>query len=203
MEESASSFEVPAASELGGVLEQLRPRLLRTLALRMDAGLRRRIDPGDVLQEAFLEVVRRLEEFRARRPLPFFLWVRLQALQTLGRVQVRHLASGKRDVGREVSPRSLPGANTSTLAELFVSPGPSPSEVIARREFLDRVRAALDRMDEVDREILALRYFERLSSEEAGLVLGLTPSGATKRHARALAKLREALPHIDDVPTPP
>lgn len=203
MDESASSFDVPAASELGATLEQLRPRLLRTLALRLDPGLRRRVDPGDILQEAFLEVVQRFEEFRARRSLPFFLWVRLQALQTLARVQLRQLGTGKRDAGREVSPGSLPAASTSTLAELFVSPGPSPSEVIARREFLERVHAALDRMDEVDREILAMRYFERLSNEETAMVLGLTPSGATKRHARALAKLREALPRIEDAPTPP
>lgn len=194
---------VPDASELGAVLEQFRPRLERMLDLRLDPRLRRRVDPADVLQEAFAEVVQRLEEFRARRPMPFFLWVRIQTLQKLGRVQHRHLGTARRAAEREVTPQSFPAASTASLARAFVQPGLSPSQEAAREEFLERIRAALEKMDEADREVLALRYFERLSNEEAAIVLGLTPSGATKRHVRALGKLRGAFPRMEDIPTPP
>ena len=203
MSESEGIFEEPAPLELGARLEQFRPRLERMLDLRLDPRLRRRVDPADILQEAFVEVVKRFDEFRSRRPMPFFLWVRLQTLQTLARVQHRHLGTARRAAGREVTPQSLPAASTFSLAKAFTQPGLSPSKEVARLELLERVRAALDRLDEEDREVLALRYFERLTNEEIAIVLGLTPSGEKKRHARALARLRRELPSAEDVPTPP
>jgi DNA-directed RNA polymerase specialized sigma24 family protein len=48
-------------------------------------------------------------------------------------------------------------------------------------------------MDAVDREVLALRYFEELSLTEAALVLGITEKAAHKRHVRVLGRLRTAL----------
>ena len=42
--------------DVGALLESYRPRLMRMLALRLDPRLRRRVDAGDVLQEAFAEV---------------------------------------------------------------------------------------------------------------------------------------------------
>jgi RNA polymerase sigma-70 factor (ECF subfamily) len=75
--------------------------------------------------------------------------------------------------------------------------------VVSRREILARVREALERLEEVDREVLALRYFERLSVEETALALGLSESGVLKRQLRALAHMQGELPRPEDVPTPP
>ncbi|MCW1885994.1 RNA polymerase sigma factor [Luteolibacter flavescens] len=49
------------------------------------------------------------------------------------------------------------------------------------------------RLSDDDRQLLALRYMERCSSEEVGRRLGLTASAARKRLERALARLREHL----------
>ena len=48
-------------------------------------------------------------------------------------------------------------------------------------------------MDEMDREIVSLRHFERLSSREAAEVLGIRHDAARKRYLRAVEKLREIL----------
>jgi RNA polymerase sigma-70 factor (ECF subfamily) len=173
------------------------------LTLRLDPRLRRRVDPADVLQDAFAEVVARLDEYLAARPMPFFLWVRFLTVQKVAQLHQHHLGVARRDAGREVTPGTLPAASSISLARVFTQAGPSPSEAVARNEILARVRAALERLDGVDREVLALRYFERLSVEETALVTGLTPSGVAKRQLRALGHLRRELPRVEDVPTPP
>lgn len=53
-------------------------------------------------------------------------------------------------------------------------------------------------MDEVDREVIALRHFEELTNVEAARVLGLAPSAASKRYLRALHRLRAALGGVLD-----
>ena len=193
----------PSPSNVGALLEGFRPRLRRMLILRLHPKLRRRIDPADVLQETFAEVVARLEEYRAKRPMPFFLWVRFLTGQKLAQLHQHHIGAARRDARREVTPAAVPSASTVSLAEVFADPGPTPDKAATRREMLVRVREALDRLHEVDREVLALRYFERLSTEETAIALGLTASGVAKRQLRALGHLHSALPRMEDVPTPP
>jgi RNA polymerase sigma-70 factor (ECF subfamily) len=48
-------------------------------------------------------------------------------------------------------------------------------------------------MEPLDREVLALRHFEQLSNTECARVLGLKETTATKRHIRALRKLKEII----------
>jgi hypothetical protein len=59
-----------------------------------------------------------------------------------------------------------------------------------------QLQAALNGMDEMDREIIALRHFEELSNVEAAHVLGLESSAASKRYIRALKRLQEILKSI-------
>lgn len=190
-----SDIEPPAdesLQRLGALLEEFRPRLERMLELRLDQRLRRRVEVADVLQEAYLDVARRLEEYRATRSMPFFLWVRFLVGQKLLEVHRRHLDTDRRDRNREVSPQ-FPAASSASMALALLDPAPSPSEVVARAEEHGRLQEALDRLDENDREVLVLRYFEQLSNEEAAQVLGLTPSGAKQRHLQAMRRIKVAL----------
>lgn len=191
----------PTRENFEGLLTRFRPRLERMMAVRLDPRVRRRVDPDDVLQEAFLEASRRLEEYLEQRPMPFFLWVRLLTGQKLAELHRRHLDAARRDVGREITPGSIPHASSVSLARCFVDPGRSPARAVAHAEALARVQKGLEELSEPEREILALRYFEGLSSEEAATVLGLSLSGANKRLVMALHSLRSALP-AGDVPTP-
>ena len=61
----------------------------------------------------------------------------------------------------------------------------SASKAVERVEIQLQLQAALNGMDEMDREIIALRHFEELSNAEAAQVLGLEPSAASKRLIRA------------------
>jgi len=172
-----------------------RDRLRRMVAGRLDDRLRARVDASDVIQEAQLEVLQRLPEYLANRPLPFYLWLRLEVGKHLIYVHRRHLGADKRDVRRDVPIGSpgMPDPSSTALAAALVAAGPSPSQDAVRAEQADRVRAALDRLEPGDREVLALRHFEMLSRGETAAVLGITDAAASKRYVRALDRLETAL----------
>lgn len=183
------------AEAVGRLLEDFRGRIGRMLAVRMDPRLRGRLDASDVIQDTFLEVHNRLEEYRTRADMPFFLWVRFLAGQKLVQMHRKHLGAGQRDARRELPDalRRMPGATTATLAGALVSSGVTPSEVAMRIEDEERLVRVLDELRELDREVLALRHFEGLSNLEVAQLLGIEPSAASRRYVRALARLQERL----------
>ena len=62
-----------------------------------------------------------------------------------------------------------------------------------RGERKERIEEALEKMDPMDREVLALRHFEQLSNVEAAQELGINTAAASKRYVRALRRLKEIL----------
>ena len=88
---------------------------------------------------------------------------------------------------------ALPAATSAALAAQLLGRDTRPSEAAMRAERRIRLQEALNSMDPVDREVLALRHFEQLSNVEAARVLGLQESAAAKRYVRALKRLREIL----------
>jgi RNA polymerase sigma-70 factor (ECF subfamily) len=180
---------------LGALLAQHLGRLRRLVALRLDERLHGRVDPSDVVQEACLEAVRRLAEYRERSDLPFFLWLRLITAQRVLALHRHHLGAERRDVGREVAldRGAMPETSSAALAAQLLGRDTRPSEAAARAERQARLREALDRMDPLDREVLALRHFEQLSNVEAARVLGIGEAAASKRYCRAVKRLKEVL----------
>lgn len=80
-----------------------RARLKRMVQLRLDRRLQGRVDPSDVLQEAYLDLAKRAAEFLAHPSLPFFLWLRLLTGQRLLAIHRQYFGTKMRDVGQEVS----------------------------------------------------------------------------------------------------
>jgi RNA polymerase sigma-70 factor (ECF subfamily) len=62
-----------------------------------------------------------------------------------------------------------------------------------RAEIRMRLQEALNSMDPLDREVLALRHFEQLSPAETAQVLGIKEKAAGMRYLRALKRLKEIL----------
>jgi RNA polymerase sigma-70 factor (ECF subfamily) len=156
----------------------------------MDRRLRARVDPSDVVQEAQLEAFRRLPDFLERRPMSFRLWLRKTAQERLIKLRRLHLGAARRDARREAP---SPDASALFLARQLLANGPTPSQDAAGRERARRIREAVERLAEGDREILVLRNLEELSNEESAEVLGVKPAAASQRYGRALLRLRKAL----------
>jgi RNA polymerase sigma-70 factor (ECF subfamily) len=180
---------------LGELLGRDRERLRRMVALRLDRRLQGRVDPSDVIQEACLDAARRLPEYHKNPTMPFFLWLRLLTGQRLVDEHRKHLGAAARDVGREISlyRGALPETTTAALAAHLLGRLTTPSQVAIRAERKIRLQEALNSLEPIDREVLALRHFEELSNTEVAAVLGLDKSAASKRYARALIRLKEIL----------
>jgi RNA polymerase sigma-70 factor (ECF subfamily) len=169
-------------------------RLRRMVGLRLDRRLQGRVDPSDVIQDAYLEAFRRLPEYlREPAPMPLFLWLRWLTAQALQALHRRHLGAQARDAGREISISGgrIPQASSAALAAQFMGHDTGASEAAIRAERKLRLEQALNSMDSIDREVLALRHFEQLSNAECARVLGLSESATNKRYIRALKRLKE------------
>jgi RNA polymerase sigma-70 factor, ECF subfamily len=176
---------------LGELFMLHRERLWRMLYVRLDRRLASRVAPDDVLQETFLDVASRIGEYLADPKVPFYVWLRFLAVQRMQMVHRVHLGARMRTVDREVAlPRGGPFASSESMAGQLVSQMTSPSQAAIRHELQARLRAALDEMDPLDREVLALRHFEELGNNEVAQVLGISKEAASKRHVRALMRLK-------------
>jgi RNA polymerase sigma-70 factor (ECF subfamily) len=180
---------------LAEVFQEHRARLRQMVVLRLDRRLQGRIDPSDVLQEAFLDVARRAAEYAARPEMPFFLWLRLIAGQKLLEVHRRHLDTQQRDAGREVSlfDGPLPEVSSELLASQLLGRFSSASHAAIRAEQQAKLEEILNRLEPIDREILTLRHFEELSNGEVAQVLSMTKTAASNRYVRALKRLKDQL----------
>jgi RNA polymerase sigma-70 factor (ECF subfamily) len=173
-----------------------RDKLRRMVQLRLDHRLAGRVSASDVLQEAYIDAVKRIDHYFAKPDQPFFGWLRLVVGQRLADVRREHLAQ-KRDAGNEVSiDRGAGPADSACLAARLLGDGSSPSHAAARAESFARLERALNEMDPLDREVLALRHFEELSNAETAALLGVQPAAASKRYVRALARLKQILETI-------
>src|ERR1043165_3513602 len=191
----AVSGEKAACEEL---FSRYRDRLKRMVHLRLSRRLQGRVDDSDVLQEAFIDVSRRLPEYAADPQLPFFLWLRHLTGLKLLEVHRKHLGSQLRDADREVTLHrgGLPEADSVSLAAQLLGTITSPSQAAIKAETRLFVQETLNSMDAIDREVLALKHFEQLSTSEIAQVLGLSKAGAGSRYLRAIKRLREILSQI-------
>jgi RNA polymerase sigma-70 factor (ECF subfamily) len=172
-----------------------RKRLRAMVRLRLDRRLAGRIDPSDVVQEAYLDFARRLHEYLTERNVPFFLWLRGLTGQRLVDLHRMHLGAQMRAAGQEVSlyRGALPAASSVSLANQLLGRLTSPTQAAVRAEMQLRLQEALNTMDPLDREVLILRHFEELSNSETAEVLDIQKAAASKRYVRALTRLKVIL----------
>ena len=183
------------AHALDQVLTRYRGRLKRMVKLRLDPRVQGRVDPSDVVQEAYLEATQKLSDYLVDPKIPFFLWLRLMTGQKLALEHRRHLGVQARNAAREVSLHhgAYPAASSAARAAQLLGRISTPSQAAMRADLRVRIQEALNRMEPLDREVLALRHFEQLSNADVAQALGLTAAAAGMRHLRALRRLRGIL----------
>ncbi len=164
--------------------------LRNIIEMRMDRRLKSRFDASDVLQETHLEVSERLQEYLARRPMPFRLWLRKTAQQRLLRMRRAHAEGQNKALSREVP---LPHRSSVELAQQLLGTATTPSKQIGRHELARLVRAAIGQLAEAEREMLLMRNFEGLTVREVGCILDLDPGTVSRRHGKALMRLAKIL----------
>ena len=180
---------------LAEVFSAYRERLRRIVRFRLDYRLASRISDSDVLQESFIAAAKRLGHFAEHEELSPFLWLRLIVGQQLVDLHRQHLQAEMRDARKEVALLAAgPSPHTSmAIAAQLVGQQTAVSEVLSRAEQIEKLESILNTMDDVDREVIALRHFEELSNAETARVIGIEPPAASKRYVRAMARLAELM----------
>jgi len=183
---------------LAGLFSFYRQRLWRIVSFRLDRRLQGRVDADDVLQEAYLNAVQRMDRFLYDHPRSFFIWIRMIVTQTLIDVHRRHIGAQKRDASRDksIQGRWSPSSTSYSLSFHLLGHLTSPSQAALRAELSEQIDLALAGMSDIDREVLALRHFEELSNLETSQLLGLSEQAASLRYIRAISRLRNVLEAI-------
>ena len=188
------------AAAVNGLLDRHRAALRRMVALRMDRALERRVDASDIVQDALVEANRRLAEYLADPRMPFHLWLRHIARDRLIDAHRRHRVAARRSLDRE-QPLHAAGVldrSSVDLAGQILDRELTPAAAATQHELERRFQAAIELLDETDREVVLLRHFEQLSNQETAEVLGLSQPAAGMRYLRAVRRLRALLdPALD------
>jgi RNA polymerase sigma-70 factor (ECF subfamily) len=180
---------------LDQLLAAHRSRLHRMISLRMDPHLRARLDASDVIQDAFIEALERFPEYVKTPKTSFFLWLRFLTRQKLITLYRHHVGTHARDARKEIQIAAPSGsmATSEGLAAQLLASETSPSQAAQEGEIRAEIQTALDELDPIDREVLALRHFEQLSNTEVAEELGITTAAASKRYLRAARRLKQVL----------
>ncbi len=175
-----------------------RERLRRMVEFRMDRRLQGRVDASDIVQEAYIDASQRVRHYARKPEMSSFVWLRQIATQRLIDVHRRHLDAQMRDARQEVSIHrgDLAGTTSASIVAELAGQFASPSQLAIHAELLDQLEDALESMDPIDREVLALRHFEELTNNEVAQVLDITKSAASNRYVRALGRLKSVLEAI-------
>ncbi len=192
--ERAAGGDPEAASALFAVY---RERLKRVVRLRLSRPLQGRLNESDVVREVFDEAARRLDEYLQGPVLPLFLWLRQMVCQKLVDLHRRFLGQDDQGPGGAgeltLHGGGLPVADAGTLAAQLLGTKVA-SRSADRAETRLYLQEALNSMEPIDREVLALKHFERLSFGEIAQVLGLSETSVGMRYLTAVKRLREILP---------
>ena len=175
-------------THLPDLMEYYRPRLRRMVELRI-GGMAGRVDPSDVLQDAFVEASRKITRFIETPRVSLFAWLRGLTSDALSNTRRHHITTQRRSVSREIA---LPSEGSAIFASKLIVQS-SPSRHLAREELRLAITLSIGELKEVDREIILMRHFEELSNREVAEALGVGPSTVTMRHGRALARLKALL----------
>ena len=175
---------------LGRLLDYYRPRLRRMVSLWLDPRMRARVGASDVVQEVCLDAMKQVESYLEDPRVVFYVWLRGLAQQRLNKLHRGHVTAQCRSTRRE---EPLPSESSLVLAKRLLAGWTSPSGALSKKQLRLCVQKAMEKLDPSDREVILMRQFEELSNQEVAQALGLSESGATMRHGRALLRLKEIL----------
>jgi RNA polymerase sigma-70 factor (ECF subfamily) len=137
----------------------------------------------ELLQETFLRLVRMIGEYEHTGKFEPWLF-RIAA--NLARDHARRARRRRGSLALD----SFPGADGPGMADVADASQPEPSREAARNEAAARLNECLQRLGEIDREIILLRHFSELSFREIAEILQIPLGTALARAHRALKRLR-------------
>lgn len=134
----------------------------------------------DVCQETFVRAFKALSSFSQKKGGSFQAF-----LFKIARNLIIDLSRKKKEVSIENYQQQ-------------VDPAQDLDEKLQRQENIAEVRNALAKLDEKDRQIVILRYFEEMTTYEAAKIVGIREGNLRVRTHRILKKLKEIIQNQND-----
>lgn len=175
------------------LLGKHRQRLTSMVRWRMDRRLAARLDASDVVQDVLTVAYRRLPNYVAKRPMPFYPWLRQLAWERLVQLHRDHVLTQRRAVGREEQRRSLAYSSEAATAPRLADSAANASAQAIGREVQQRVRSAIQQLPARAREIVTMRHLEEMSFKEIAAALRVSDAAVFSRYRRAAEQLSRLL----------
>jgi RNA polymerase sigma-70 factor (ECF subfamily) len=165
-------------SALDRLLERCIPALRRWAHGRMPSSARGMLETADLVQDAVIAAMRRLDAFEPRHQGALQAYLRKAVLNRI----------------RDLARRQKRGLDQTDLPGDLVDERTSPLEQAIGEQNLARYEAAMQRLDAPDREAIVARLELQQSYEELAVVLN-KPTAAAARMAvtRAMKRLAEEM----------
>lgn len=167
------------------------PRLRARLLRQMDATMRSRMEPEDILQQVYLETFRAIGQFEYQGPDSFLRWM-YAILDRKIIDEHRAMRADRRDVRREYKP--APASAQTTYVDLLAritSAGTTPSQIVRHDEALGVLTACVATLPDHYREVIQMRFIEGLAVADVARRLNRTVGSIHMICHRALKQLRD------------
>ncbi len=165
-------------------------RLKRMVKSMLHPRLSARVDPSDVVQDAFAKAAPRLPQYLLDQPVAFYPWLRQIVKERLIDIHRKHVDADRRSINNEVRLEpNISGASAAHIANYLVSDESTPSSAASKREKIEQIKQAMQMLSTEDHELLTMRFFEQLNVAEISSVLSISESAARSRLRRMLERL--------------
>jgi len=189
----AKGGDEPALGQLCSVYGE---RIRRIIRLRMGAEIRPRLDSMDLVQDALFSALGGLKDFTYKNEGDFLRWL-TKITQNQLRDNLDKLYTNKRDIRKEIR---LENYGPTTGGGFVGNPGPiadtTPSVIMSKKEDLDKLEKAIDKLKPDYREVIVLAKIDGLTYKEIADKLGKTIDSVAHLLSRAMLALTETFSAI-------
>jgi RNA polymerase sigma-70 factor (ECF subfamily) len=173
-------------------LERFRDYLRLLARLRIEPGLRAKVDASDIVQDTMVEAHRDWDTFRGTVDAELMAWLRRILTHNLADA-FKAAGRDKRDAGREQSLEAQIEDSSVRLIDWLAAHQSTPSRKLSREEEALRLASALARLPDAQREAVELHHLQGLPLKELAARLGRSEPAVAGLLHRGLDRLRELL----------
>jgi RNA polymerase sigma-70 factor (ECF subfamily) len=177
-----------SAQALGSLLAECRDYLLLVADRELDANLRVKVSPSDMVQETFIETQRHFTGFVGNSEPELLAWLRRILINKMLSARRKYRDTHLRNINREIS---LNDSNVNISADVALrSDSATPSQYALLDEQLRGVELALASLPADYQQVLRLRYWDKLPLTQIAQQMERTPDAVQKLWFRAVERFK-------------